>query len=191
MVQPDDFLLLGQARQPFLDPESLRAVYLARAAEAHPDTPGGDADRFAAIRKAYERLCDPAKRIRYLLELEKVPSVRASGFSAHSELFPQVARVLENVKREESLSVASRAVAILRLAPLLSEIENIHQRIKTEADALKEFIHKNGGADWKSAPVDWHAAATSLAALQKWEATLRETRFRIASRIQHLKSTAQ
>jgi len=191
MEQPDDFSLLGQPRQPFLDPESLRSVYLARAAEAHPDTPGGDANRFAAIHKAYERLCDPAKRIRYLLELENVPSVRSAGFDAHSELFPNVAKLLEKVKREESLSLASRAAAILRLAPLLGEIETIYLRIKKEADALREVIRMNGGSNWKSAPVDWHAAATSLATLQKWEATLREVRFQITSRMHHLKNTAQ
>jgi curved DNA-binding protein CbpA len=74
----DDFALLGQARRPWIDPDSLKAAFLEISARAHPDRvpAAGGLEREAATRcyaelnAAYNCLRDPKQRLLHLLELE-------------------------------------------------------------------------------------------------------------------------
>lgn len=42
--------------------EQVRAAYRAKAKQVHPDRPGGDAESFVAVRRAYDVLRDPVRR---------------------------------------------------------------------------------------------------------------------------------
>lgn len=69
---PDHFALLQEPRRPWLDPDSLKAAFLQRAAAVHPDkvsTAGAD-DNAAALNAAYHCLREPKERLLHLLELE-------------------------------------------------------------------------------------------------------------------------
>ena len=74
----DCFALLGEPRRPWLDAEALKAKFLTRSAEVHPDRvhQSSEADKLAAnqryteLNAAYNCLREPRHRIRHLLELE-------------------------------------------------------------------------------------------------------------------------
>ena len=74
----DYFALLGEARRPWLDPEALKAKFIALSAETHPDhlqLPGATErmnanQRFADLNSAFNCLRDPKTRLQHLLELE-------------------------------------------------------------------------------------------------------------------------
>jgi curved DNA-binding protein CbpA len=74
----DNFALLQEPRQPWLDPDSLKANFLRLAARLHPDKvhqAGADDkaaanERYAGINAAYHCLLEPKERLLHLLELE-------------------------------------------------------------------------------------------------------------------------
>jgi DnaJ-domain-containing protein 1 len=74
----DNFALLSQPRQPWIDLETLKARFLELSAGAHPDrvhAAGADeraaaTRRFAALNGAYNCLREPKDRLGHLLELE-------------------------------------------------------------------------------------------------------------------------
>lgn len=54
---------LGLARE--ATPEEIKRAYRKRAAQYHPDKPGGCREKFQEIQEAYEILSDPAQRKQY------------------------------------------------------------------------------------------------------------------------------
>jgi curved DNA-binding protein CbpA len=74
----DYFVLFGEPRRPWLEPEALKAKYLALATETHPDKqPAADqaeklkaSRRYAELNAAYHCLTEPKLRLLHLLELE-------------------------------------------------------------------------------------------------------------------------
>jgi curved DNA-binding protein CbpA len=74
----DYFVLFNEPRRPWLEPEALKATFLALAAEAHPDKqPAADpaeklkaSRRYADLNAAYHCLTEPKLRLLHLLELE-------------------------------------------------------------------------------------------------------------------------
>lgn len=74
----DFFALLDEPRRPWLDPESLKAKFLALSSQLHPDRiPEADevekaaaARRFAELNTAYNCLRNPKERLAHLLQLE-------------------------------------------------------------------------------------------------------------------------
>jgi len=103
----DYFALLGQPRQPWLEPELLKARFLALSSEIHPDrshdaSPDQQqaaAGRFADLNEAHQRLREPKDRLRHLLELElgrkpdDIQDVPASAM----ELFMRLAQLCRQV----------------------------------------------------------------------------------------------
>jgi DnaJ-domain-containing protein 1 len=81
-VMIDYFALLGEARRPWLDSESLKAKFLSSSAQTHPDRAHhqGAAEQESAHRAyldlnaGYQCLREPRERLRHLLELELDPA---------------------------------------------------------------------------------------------------------------------
>jgi|SRR5689334_18781409 len=75
----DFFALLEEPRRPWLDPEALKAKFLALATEAHPDRVHnstqseklGANERYIRLNAAYSCLREPRDRLIHLLELER------------------------------------------------------------------------------------------------------------------------
>src|SRR5436309_5157524 len=99
----DYFALLGEPRRPWLDPEKLKAKFLALSAEIHPDrfhsAPAAEKqathERFPRLNAAYQVLREPKDRLRHLLELElsaKPAEVQQTSPGA-MELFMEVGRL--------------------------------------------------------------------------------------------------
>lgn len=74
----DYFTLLDEPRRPWLDADALKAKFLARAADLHPDRVhnAGEVEksaataRYAELNAAYHCLLEPKSRLLHLLELE-------------------------------------------------------------------------------------------------------------------------
>lgn len=74
----DFFALLGQPRRPWLDPDELKARYLALANEVHPDRRHdapldqrqAAAVRHAELNAAYQCLREPKSRLLHFIEVE-------------------------------------------------------------------------------------------------------------------------
>src|SRR5271163_2777314 len=74
----DNFALLGQPRQPWLDPSALKAAFLEHSARLHPDRVQAESTgektaatgRFSELNAAYNCLREPKERLLHLLELE-------------------------------------------------------------------------------------------------------------------------
>lgn len=74
----DHFALLDEPRRPWLDADALKAKFLARTAEVHPDrfhnAPAAERaaaqDRYTALNAAFNTLREPKDRLQHLLELE-------------------------------------------------------------------------------------------------------------------------
>lgn len=94
----DYFVLLDEPRRPWLEPEALKAKFLARAAEAHPDKQHSTKEaekltasrNYAGLNAAYQCLAEPKSRLLHLLELElgakpqdvqQIPSPLADWFA--------------------------------------------------------------------------------------------------------------
>ena len=75
----DYFILLDEPRRPWIEPENLKARFLARCAEIHPDRVHGESveqkqaanERYADLNTAYQCLREPKERLHHLLELER------------------------------------------------------------------------------------------------------------------------
>jgi curved DNA-binding protein CbpA len=186
----DCFALLGAERRPWLDPGALKETYHRLTTAHHPDVPGATAD-FAAINRAYQTLCDPAARLRHLLELESPASLsRAQPVPGDiAQYFTPVAETRQSVDlflKKQSAATSPLAKALLSteqyevqerldqtIATLSEKQESLFSRLR-EADAL--WL-----ADRRAAlallPVLWQ----SLGYTAKWLATLRESLFTLAT----------
>ncbi|MEU5263298.1 J domain-containing protein [Amycolatopsis sp. NPDC021455] len=68
---PDPYAVLGVAAT--ATDRELAAAFRRRVREVHPDAPGGDGDRFAAVVAAYELLRDPRRRAEFDRRTRGVP----------------------------------------------------------------------------------------------------------------------
>ncbi|MBI4326204.1 MAG: hypothetical protein HY674_13215 [Chloroflexi bacterium] len=103
----DYFALLSEPRHPWVDPERLKAKFLALLAAAHPDRVrrGGEAEKAAAeeraaeLNAAYNCLREPKDRLQHLLELEGCgkPAVVEGGPAAVTDLFFEVGQACRAV----------------------------------------------------------------------------------------------
>jgi DnaJ-domain-containing protein 1 len=74
----DNFALLQQARQPWIELDSLKTKFLELSAQTHPDKVHSHSEsakteagsRYAELNAAYNCLRDPKERLLHLLELE-------------------------------------------------------------------------------------------------------------------------
>src|SRR5437867_4102695 len=99
----DYFALLREPRRPWVNPEALKAKFLAHSAAVHPDRvhDASDAEKRAAhqryleLNAAFNCLREPAERLRHLMELEcgRKPAVVQNVPPALSDQFLEVNRL--------------------------------------------------------------------------------------------------
>ncbi len=186
----DLFALFEEAPRPWLDPEALKEKYHALTARHHPDVAGAAGD-FAEINRAYQTLCDPAARLRHLLELEAPGAVsRAQPVPEDiAAFFAPVAEARQGV--DAFLKKLAGAASPLAKALLSNEQYQVQERLEETIAGLREkqdsLLSQVREADalWLT---DRPAALSLLPALwqslgytAKWLATLRESLYRLAS----------
>lgn len=77
-MNPDSFAILSQQRRPWVDPDSLKELFLERSALSHPDRfhEAGESEktvaheRYTALNTAFTLLKEPRDRLLHLYELE-------------------------------------------------------------------------------------------------------------------------
>ena len=140
----DCFALLDQPRQPWLEPVSLKAKFLALSSEVHPDRFPNAAHaqrqaataRFADLNEAFQRLCEPKDRLRHLLELElgRKPDDIQSPPAEAMEVFmrlSQVCRQVDNflIKRADASSPMLKAQMFGQALEWIDELQVVQQTI--------------------------------------------------------------
>lgn len=159
----DNFVLLGQARQPWLDLETLKTAFLERSSREHPDhanTKNCEAAtrRYAELNAAYNCLREPKERLAHLLELEQgatLPNVQSIPAGA-MELFAEVGRQCHEADR----IIAAKAAAASPLIKaqwfsqgieLTERLLTTRRQIQLQREALLAELRAMNHA-WNSAP---------------------------------------
>ena len=162
----DDFALLGEPRQPWLDPEALKSRFLNLARETHPDRfqTASPAEREAAaardgqLNAAYNTLREPKARLMHLLELER--GQRPAGIEeappAMMDLFFEVGKLC---REAEQFQMARQAITspILKVKSferglgLTSQLQELQRLLRQHLDRLESELKQLNPA--------WDAAA--------------------------------
>ena len=162
----DYFALLDEPRRPWLDPEELKANFLALSARFHPDrmhhAPEAErlaADkRYAELNSAYHCLCDPKRRLEHLLELERgskpedVQKVPASAVDLFMEI-SQVCREADLLLAEKAKlgSPVLKAQWFAKGIHATDRLRSLQERLNAMRDALNTQL-MNLNLAWESAP---------------------------------------
>jgi DnaJ-domain-containing protein 1 len=162
----DQFALLDEPRRPWLDPQALKAKFLALSAGQHPDRvhDGNHAqrqaaqERFTDINAAYNCLRDPKERLRHLLELEcggkpkEIQNIPAGLL----DLFVEVGQACRDVNAflAEKAKVTSPMLKVGQFECALEwtdRLQGLQQTLKARQDALLDEL-KTLNAHWDAAP---------------------------------------
>jgi DnaJ-domain-containing protein 1 len=203
----DCFALLDEPRRPAIDLEALKATFLARSAETHPDRShgAGDAerqlatDRYSALNSAYNTLRNPKERLGHLLELERgckpagIESVPAEWMDGFMEV-GQLCRAVDAFLADQA-KVTSPLIKVQRFQQAMEWTDQLNALAGTLNAKLEAAM---GGLQllnqaWSSAPpVGDSARAASLpldqlerafrtvSFVSRWIAQLRERVVRLA-----------
>jgi len=145
------FALLGQPRQPWLDPDSLKAVFLQQSAQLHPDRVLASdmagqvaaTDRFAELNAAYNCLREPKNRLLHLLELESgTPPANLQSVPADTmDLLMETGETCRQT--DQFLTAKSRAASPLAKAQMFEQalewttrLQALQERIQLRRDQL-------------------------------------------------------
>jgi curved DNA-binding protein CbpA len=179
----DSFALLGQPRQPWLDPVSLKAAFLEQSARLHPDrVQAANAEeheaatrRFAELNGAYNCLREPKERLLHLLELESgaqpanVQSVAADAM----DLFMETALLCR--ESDQFLAAKSRTASPLLQAQMFgqglawtSRLQGLLEQIQLRREPLLAELRAMNDA-WSSAPPPPSAARAGALPLRRLE----------------------
>ncbi len=200
----DFFALLDETRRPWLDPDLLKAKFLARSAQMHPDRVHAAsareraeaADQYAQLNAAFNCLRHPKDRLAHLLQLEQgqkpadlqqMPDTLADTFMALAQLLRQV---------DAFLAEKSGITSPLLRAQLFERGQEWADKLGawqlTLAAQVKELEEQLQALDrrWMAAPADMAARREILASLQalyrlfgffsRWSSQLQERLVRIA-----------
>jgi curved DNA-binding protein CbpA len=174
----DNFALLQEPRQPWLDLDSLKAVFLKLAAQAHPDKASDKATanaRYAELNAAYHCLLEPRDRLRHLLELESGASPKdvQSLPPGTMDLLVEIGQVC----RETDLFLTARSKTA---SPLLKvqmfeagmawtgKLNQLRQRIDLRREELLAEL-KSMNAAWNAAPLPGSAGRAAALPLERLE----------------------
>jgi len=183
----DYFALLHEPRQPWLDPDSLKADFLRLAAQVHPDkahqanaSEKATANaRYAELNSAYHCLLEPRERLRHLLELESgaTPKDVQSPPPGAMDLLMEIGQIC----RETDLFLAAKAKTT---SPLLKvqmfetgmawtgKLNQLRQRIDLQRE---EFVAelRSMNAAWNAAPPPGSAGRAAALPLERLEQVCR------------------
>jgi len=170
----DPFELLGLPRRPWLDEGAIRTAFQEQARHWHPDAPGGDADRFAAINAAQAALSEPAVRLQLLVgdaPLPAMPPDPALGFRVGSGIRDADAAAARRAACRTALELAliasDLAAARLALQGLRREVE---QSLVSARESLRTL-----DVQWPDvSPGRLAEAAAEFRFLRRWLVQLRE-----------------
>jgi len=179
----DAFATLGQIRQPWLDAEALKQVFLSLSAPHHPDRVHGSGDaeraaanqRFAELNAAYNTLREPRERLLHLLELElgarpkdvqRLPPGTMDYFMQVGQLCRDVDAFL--AERAKAVSPMLRVRFLEQGMDWMDRINALQQRIAEYRDRLLGEVQAMNPA-WEQAPAVGVAGRSAALPLERLE----------------------
>jgi curved DNA-binding protein CbpA len=202
----DYFALLNQPRRPWLDPEAVRAAFLALSTGIHPDrvhnaspeTRAAAQERFAALNAACNCLRDPKERLRHLLHLERgvKPAQLERAPAQRTDFYFELAGVCgetDKFLRAQAPSPAPllKARSFARALALREELEKFQAELacwrgelEREVQALNaawEEAPENGSARFAALPLDrLEQLYRDLSYVLRWSEQIRERVIRLS-----------
>ena len=164
----DCFALLDEPRRPWLDADTLKAKFLARSAEVHPDRVHGAAEaeraaaqeRYTALNAAFNMLREPKDRLQHLLELESgaKPGNIQSTPPELMDLFFEVGRLCRDVdffllEKNRANSPLLKVKMFQRGMDWTSQINALQARLNAKRGELEAALAAMNEA-WAAAPLE-------------------------------------
>lgn len=164
----DCFALLDELRRPWLDVASLKAKFLARSAEVHPDrvhnAPEAERaaaqERYTALNAAFKTLREPKDRLQHLLELESgaKPGNIQSTPPELMDLFFEVGRLCRDVdffllENNRANSPLLKVKMFQRVMDWTSQINALQARLNAKRGELEAALSAMNEA-WAAAPLE-------------------------------------
>ena len=196
----DCFVLLEEPRRPWLDADTLKAKFLARSAQVHPDrvhnAPEAERaaaqERYTAINAAFNTLREPKDRLQHLLELESgaKPGNIQSTPAELTDLFFEVGRLCRDVdffllEKGRANSPLLKVKMFRRAMDWTNQINVLQQRLGAQRGELEAQLQAMN-AWWSAAPAEPAARRAGLplarleqlyrtfSFLSRWAAQLQE-----------------
>jgi len=161
----DFFALLEEPRRPWLDPDSLRAKFLALSLQVHPDhVPDPEksakitaAQRFAELNAAYNCLREPKERLAHLLSLElgtkprdlqQMPDDLAETFLEVAQLCRETDEFLE--EKDQAASPLLQVQLFEHGQGWLEKISGLQSKLTSRREALTDEL-KTLDTEWTKA----------------------------------------
>jgi len=187
----DCFALLDEPRRPALDLEALKAKFLSRSAELHPDrihnAPDAErlaaTDRYSTLNSAYNTLRDPKERLGHLLELERgrkppgIESVPAEWMDGFMEV-GQLCRAVDAFLAEQS-KVTSPLIKVQRFQQAMEwtdKVNAVASSLTAKLDAATGELRSLNEA-WESAPTVGTGSRAETLPLDQLENVFRAVSF--------------
>ena len=187
----DCFALLDEPRRPAIDLEALKAKFLSRSAELHPDRTHNapDAERLAAtdsysaLNSAYNTLRNPKERLGHLLELERgskpsgIESVPAEWMDGFMEV-GQLCRAVDAFLAEQS-KVTSPLLKVQRFQQAMEwtdKLNSVAGSLNAKLEAATGEVQLLNEA-WSSAPAVGDGARADALPLDQLERAFRTVSF--------------
>jgi DnaJ-domain-containing protein 1 len=183
----DYFSLLNEPRLPWLDPDALKAKFLALSTESHPDRFHGAGDeekrevnqRFADLNAAFNCLRDPKARLLHLLELEsggKPKDVQRIP-PGTMDLFVEVGQICRDV--DAFLAEKSKVTSPMLKVPMFEQamewtdkLKVLQQKVNLKRDALNAELQLLNPL-WAAVPPTGDPARRQALPLERLEQTYR------------------
>ncbi len=190
----DYFALLEEPRKPWIDPDLLKAKFLALSAKVHPDRfhTASDSEKQAAtarygeLNTAWQCLREPKDRLQHLLELElgtkpggveEVPPDLTAMFMEAGRFCQEVDNFL--LERSRASSPMLRVKMFTQSMEWTQRVNLILPRLTSRRAALEEELRAMNPA-WETSPPVGHAGRAAGLPLDRLEQVYR--RFSYLSR---------
>lgn len=165
-VMTDYFTLLDEPRRPWLEPDEIKAHFLERSREVHPDRFHNRAEdekrsasqRYTELNTAYQCLTDPKERLQHLLTLElgakpkdiqRIPPGTMDLFVEVGQLCRDVDSFLE--ERAKVTSPMLKVPMFQRALEWTEKLQTVQQHVNQKRDELLREL-QTMNADWDTAP---------------------------------------
>lgn len=121
--------------------DEIKAARRSLTQRWHPDKEGGDAEKFKAIKEAYEILEDPEKRARYDGGKDPNGEGEAARYAALSALFMSM---VDKLGETSNIIEEMRAHFRKQKQAIAADITGFQQAIRRREKVVKKIIRKSG-----------------------------------------------
>jgi len=177
MSQVDHFATLGLDRAAALDEAVVKEKFHELSREAHPDSEGGDEEKFAGINEAQRVLSSPSARLKHLIELEFGAEAKQAGEMSETlmGLFAEIGAALSEadgviLKRQTATTAVAKALLAGVEMGAQKKLMEAGGRLMERRQEVEEGLAETALNDEPAL----RNAAHELAFLEKWQRQVQE-----------------